>query len=83
MTPDCDTFRETLRQWIVEKSGKVSLEVLTDNTPLLGERIITSVQILDLILLLERLTGKPIDAEIIKPGVFKDVATIVANFCRS
>ena len=75
-------FREAVRQWIVSKSGKIHLEELKDDTPIIEQRIISSLQIMDLILLIEKLSGKPIDVDTLKPGVFKNVDVIVANFLK-
>ncbi len=75
-------LRETIRQWIVNKSGKIRLEELKDDTPIIEQRIISSLQIMDLILLIEKLSEKSIDVDSLKPGVFKDVNTIIANFLK-
>lgn len=73
-------MRQELRDWVVKTSGKIKPEDLRDDTPILEERILTSLQIMDLILYLEKLSGKPIDVEQLKPGVFRDVNTILRNF---
>lgn len=73
-------IRHALRSWILEKNGKINPEALQDDTPIIEQRIITSVQILDLILFLERLSDHPIDVENLKPGGFRDINAIYANF---
>ena len=76
--------KQTLREWIVKASGgKIAPEALCDDTPIIEERIITSLQIMDLILQLEKITGEPLDVEQLKPGVFKNINTIYQNFCCS
>jgi acyl carrier protein len=72
--------RAALRAWIVEKNGRIRPEELADDTPLVAQRLITSVQIMDLILFLERLSDQPIRPETLKPGVFQDINTLVASF---
>lgn len=72
--------RQALRDWIVKTSGKITAAALTDQTPILERRIITSVQVMDLILFIERLSGIPIDVEQLKPGAFRDIDTIMAGF---
>ena len=73
-------IRHALRQWIVDKTGRVSRNDLSDTTPIVEHRIITSLQIMDLLLFVEKLSGKPIDVEDLKPGAFKDVDTIYERF---
>lgn len=74
--------KQTLRAWIVKANGgKIKEEELQDDTPIIEERIITSLQIMDLILQLEKITGQPLDVEQLKPGVFKNIDTIYNNFC--
>ena len=55
--------RQSLRDWIVKTNGKIRAEDLADDTPIIDRRIISSLQLMDLILMLERLSGNPIDAE--------------------
>ena len=74
--------RELIKQWIVNKNGKIRLEELKDSTPIIEQRIISSLQIMDLILYIETLSGNSIDVDSLKPGVFKDVNTIVTNFLK-
>jgi len=73
--------REALREWIARKSGgKVEVHALTDQVPIVEQRIITSVQVMDLILFIERLRGRPVDVERLKVGVFRNVDAIYASF---
>jgi len=76
-------IRNTLRRWVAETSGKTSEEQLTDDTPLFRSGILKSVQVTDLILLIEELTEQPVDVERIKPGVFRDIDTIYRSFFES
>lgn len=74
--------KQTLRDWIIKAAGgKISQEQLQNDTPIIEERIITSLQIMDLILQLEKITGKPLDVEQLKPGVFRNIDSIYQNFC--
>ncbi len=75
-------FRESLRNWILSKNAKVKPEDLADDTPIIEQRIITSLQLMDLILELEKLTGEPVEVEELKPGVFKNINSICQNFLR-
>ena len=73
-------IRQTLREWVIKTSGKIKPEELTDETPIIEQRIISSLQIMDLILFLEQQTGGSIDVTQLKPGVFRSVNVIYRNF---
>jgi acyl carrier protein len=76
-----ETVKSALKDWIAKKSGgKIALADLKDDTPIIEQRIISSLQVMDLILHLERLRGKPVEVESLKPGAFSTVAAIHANF---
>lgn len=74
------SLRAQLRDWVVWTSVRITRDELTDDTPLLERRIITSLQLMDLILFIESLSGRPIDVEQLKPGLFRDVDTICRHF---
>jgi hypothetical protein len=70
--------RRALRRWVESKAaGSV---VLDDQTPLIASRLITSLQITDLLLLIEELREESIDPASLRPGVFRDIDTIYATF---
>jgi acyl carrier protein len=73
-------IRQDLREWISQKSGKMRPEDISDDTPIIEQRIIKSLQIPDLILYIEEHTGRSIDVEQLKPGVFRNIDTIYRNF---
>src|ERR1700722_8530144 len=54
---------------------------LTDSTPLFEERRLRSLHLPELLLLLERLRGEPIDVGEPRPGDFRDIDTLVSRFC--
>jgi len=66
-----------LRSWVHAKAGNPGL---TDDTPLFAERHLRSVQLPELLLLLERLRGARIDVEQLQPGDFHSIATIARRF---
>jgi hypothetical protein len=70
----------TLRQWIAAKAKALPPQGLTDDLPLLEGRHLTSLHIPELVLLLERLRGRPIDVERLQAGDFRDIRTIAARF---
>jgi hypothetical protein len=82
MMVNCDptTARAQLHEWVVAKNGRIAPAELTDDTPILATRMVTSLQIMDLILFIERLSGLPIDVRRIKPGSFRSINAIIASF---
>ena len=81
MNPSVDT-KQALRDWVVKKSGKVRPDQLRDDTPIIEQRIITSLQVMDLLLFIESLTGRPVDVDQLPPGAFRDIDTIHKHFCK-
>ncbi len=73
-------IRSALRAWVVRKNGKISAEQLRDDTPIIEERVVTSLQIMDLILFIEELRGAPVDVESLRGGAFSSINAIYAAF---
>jgi len=73
-------IREALRSWIANTNGKVQPEQLSDETPIIEQRIITSLQVMDLIFFIEKLSDRSIDVESLKVGVFRNINAIYDNF---
>lgn len=78
MRSETDT-RTELRTWV---RARAKNDDLSDGTPLFAERHLRSVHLPELLLLLERLRGEPIDVEDLSPGDFRDIDTIVERFLR-
>ena len=74
-----DEVRAALRQWVRERAPAAVGEV-ADDTPLISSRIITSLQVTDLLLLVEELRSAPIDPAMLQPGAFRDIDAIYAAF---
>lgn len=72
--------RQALRDWIVKTSGKIQPSELLDSTPLIEKRIISSLHIMELILLIERIKGTRFNLKQIKPGAFGSVDAIYSSF---
>ena len=75
-------MREAIRSWIVSTSGRIDPGALGDDTPIFSRAVLESVHVMELILLIEELSGRPIDVERLRVGVFRSVDAIVANFFR-
>lgn len=82
MNRNQDQLRTALRDWMVKTNGRIRVTDLRDDTPILEDRIITSMQLMDLILFLESLRAQPIDVEKLRPGAFRDIDVICNNFLK-
>ena len=76
-------IREALRNWIAKTNGKIQPDELNDDTPIIEQRIISSLQVMDLIFLIEKLSNKSIEVESLKVGVFRNINAIYDNFFRA
>ena len=74
------TPRERLRAWILENTTRITAADLHDDTPLLERRILTSLQLADLLLFLEELRGSPVDLERVTGAAFRDLASLAKAF---
>ncbi len=72
-------LRQRLRAFVLETSDKAGVEV-RDDTPLFEDGLLRSIHVMDLILLVEELSGRSVDVEHLRPGAFKDIDTIVSGF---
>jgi acyl carrier protein len=73
-------IKETLRQWVLKKSKKITEADLTTATALLENRILTSLHVMELILEIERIKGSKFNLKSLKPGAFNSIDTIYATF---
>lgn len=73
-------IKQVLKEWIAKKSKACDISSLMDDTLILEKRIITSVQIMDLILYLENLTNRPVNIDQVQPGVFSSIDSIYTAF---
>jgi len=74
------TARTALREWILTKNRDLDQRQLADDTPLFAQRYLRSVHLPELILLVERLRGQPVDVSDLTAGHFRDIHTIVDLF---
>ncbi len=78
MTPD-DT-RAALRGWVLERNPGLDTAELSDDTPLIERRYLTSLQVPDLMVYIEELRQSPLDPSALKPGVFRSIDAIYGAF---
>ena len=77
-----ENTREKLRAFVLD-STESAIADLTDQTHLFENGILKSIQVMDLILFVEEISGQEIDVEGLKPGAVKDIDTIIKNFCEN
>ena len=73
-------IKDELRQWFSQHNQNIVAEDITDDTELIKDRIITSIQVMELMLFIEEKSNQVIDLEKIKKGSFASVNNICSNF---
>ena len=68
-----------VRGCLAQIKPDMNLDTVGDDTPLLEERVITSFDVVDLMLHLERASGQSISRTQLKPGSFRDFVCIWIN----
>jgi hypothetical protein len=74
--------REQLRQWLAVAANR-PLGEIADDTLLIQHGLITSLQVMDLLLQIESITGSPIAVERLEPGAFASLDAIMRAFVPS
>ncbi len=74
------SIKDELCRWVANHSAIFTGEVVPSNMAIIEKRVITSVQLMDLILYMEHLRGEPINPQHIKPGAFTSVDSIYQHF---
>lgn len=79
-TTDETDVRRALRQWVAERNPGLSPDDLADDTALIERRYLTSLQVADLLVFIERLRQAPVDVSRLRPGAFRDIDAIHRAF---
>jgi hypothetical protein len=66
--------------WIVEKAAGICAADITEDTPIVEQRILSSLQVANLLLYIEQMSGAPIEISSLRPGVFHSLAAIYRHF---
>jgi hypothetical protein len=74
------TKREALREWVLQRNAAIAETDLRDDTPLVADRLVTSLQVIDLLLFIESLRQQPVEVHSLNPGAFQDIDTICRTF---
>ncbi len=77
---DESQIRKSLRRWIVEHSKAQLRGDLTDDTPILEQGILSSLDIVEFVLYIESLRGEEVDTDAIEPEAFTSVDTLWKGF---
>jgi acyl carrier protein len=72
--------RQRLRDWISANARRSVPGGLRDDTPILEQRVITSLQVMELILFVEKSGGRPVDITSLKPSSFRSIEDIHRTF---
>lgn len=73
-------IRTKLRNWIVKHAKVPAGPELSDQTLILEEGILSSLDIVEFVLFIESLRGEDIDVDDIDPQVFTSIDTLHAAF---
>jgi acyl carrier protein len=73
-------LRLALRAWLLERSPSLVRAEFRDTTPLIERGILSSLQVVELLLWIEQVTGQPVDMAALVPGSFRDVNSICERF---
>lgn len=71
---------DCLRAWLVEHNPEIDIADITEDTLIIEEGILSSLQVASLLLYLEQMRGEPIDIGSLRSRTFSSLATIYHNF---
>ncbi|NNL67907.1 MAG: acyl carrier protein [Myxococcales bacterium] len=72
-------IRSDLRAWIIRRS-KSGIDRLDDDTPILESGILSSLDVVELIVFIESLRGEEVDVDDIEPEALTNVGTLYETF---
>lgn len=72
--------RTALRRFVLERNPDLDPQALDDHTPLISSRLVTSLHLVDLLLVVESLARAPVDLRRMTPDSFRSIDVIVATF---
>jgi hypothetical protein len=69
---------DRLRAWLTERNPAAA--AVTEDTPIVERRILSSLDVAHLLLFIEELSGRPLALDALGPGAFSTLATIYTRF---
>lgn len=79
-SPNETEARQKLRQWIEGNARRPVPGGLRDDTPIIEQRVITSLQLMELILFIEKTAARQVDIARLRPSSFRSIDDICTNF---
>jgi acyl carrier protein len=79
---DEQAVRAQLRNWVVLHAKRPVAE-LSDETRIIDEGILSSLDVVELVLYIESLRGAPIDPDALDPHAFTTVSALYQTFFRA
>jgi acyl carrier protein len=73
-------IKNEIKNWILTKNQSVKSEELLEDTKILENKLISSLQVMELIVFLGKLNGAPVSVEKIGPGTFSSISSIYEHF---
>lgn len=73
-------IRQSLLDWVKQAARERAPKSLASDTPILEQRVITSLQIVDFIIFIEILRDAPIEVGQLKPGAFRTLDAVYDTF---
>lgn len=73
-------IRSHLRDWILERAQAAPDRVLEDETPILDTGLLSSLDVVELILYVESLRGEEVDVDDIEPEILTNINTLYEGF---
>jgi acyl carrier protein len=72
-------IKEQLRNWIAQR-GQVPASEISDDTPIIEQRIVSSLHALQLLCYIEELRERPLDRAELKPQMLRSIDAIYEVF---
>jgi len=72
-------IKDQLRGWILDRSKSGTTD-FDDRTPILESGLLSSLDVVELIVFIESLLGEEVDVDAIEPESLSDVATLYETF---
>ena len=73
-------IRALLREWILERSNAAPDTELFDDTPILDSGLLSSLDVVELVLFIESLRGDEVDLEAIEPEAISNINSLYKAF---
>lgn len=72
-------IKEQLRNWIAQR-GEIPVSEVCDDTPIIEQRIVSSLHALQLLCYIEELRERPLDRAELRPNMLRSIDAIYTVF---